>query len=147
MTERIVDTACMFPETKRDEYLCGVTCDLVSRYPGLEEIQYIESLVILTQFRKHSRILGHVDRVRFLELCRAVPVNLDGKIPWYSMRSLLRLRDAILFDGGAVYPGKNLNEVRESYPPAETELIALVGKASDVLRDLQAEAEMEDHCD
>lgn len=138
------DDDATFPGTERDDYLCGLVCDLVAADPGLPVSAYVDSLVIALGHERHKRLLTGRDATNFERLCKATPLaawSATDKIPWAELVSLLHQRKAVEPDGQTLRPGPQWAEVRPSYQGAAPELVALLRKAAAELRNLQAQAD------
>jgi hypothetical protein len=136
------DEDATFPGTERDNYLCGLVCDLVAAEPGLPVSAHVDSLVIALGHERHKRLLTGRDATKFAKLCKTTPLagwNATDKIPWAELQNLLHQRKAIVPEGESLQAGSDWVEVRKSYPAVAPELLALLRKAAAELRDLQAQ--------
>ena len=141
------DGDATFPGTERDNYLCGLVCDLVAADPGLPVSAYVDSLVIALGHERHKRLLTGRDATKFGKLCKATPLagwSATDKLPWAELSNLLQQRNAIVPGDEAIQAGAEWVTVRESYPAIAPELLALLRKAAAELRELQAQVGLDD---
>lgn len=134
-----VDTA--FPSTDRDRLLCGLLCDLVAAQPGLPSTAYLDAMVIVLRYKRHSRLLVGSEQTQFAALSGKLPkkcVQSDDRLPWTELVELLAQQDAIRRqDGTTLIDGGRLAEVRKAYPNLDQRLIELIHKAAAALREMQ----------
>ena len=135
----VVDTA--FPSTDRDRLLCGLLCDLVAAQPGLPSAAYLDAMVIVLRYKRHSRLLIGSERTQFVALSEKLPkkcVQSDERLPWTELVELLAQRDATRKQNGSTLAdGSRLAEVRKAYPSLDPRLIGLIHKAAATLREMQ----------
>lgn len=137
---QIIDTAvyddndATFPATNVESYLCGLSCDLVQAVPGRGELYYTSALGIAVKYVERWPLFPRDDRQKFLELCDHSPLikicHKEFTIPWRDLKTLLRLRGAILVHNqgyrNVLDVGPNWAEVRRSYPKVDFDLLGLI---------------------
>ncbi|WP_417384173.1 Eco57I restriction-modification methylase domain-containing protein [Gimesia sp.] len=133
-----------FPVNDSDKFLCGLLCDLVAAQSGLRLSAYLDALIIVLGFERHSKLLVGDDNIKLIELCRQVPnrqIQAPERLLWNDLIELLSLRKAIVKkDNKSLQCGEEWNSIREDYPHINGELISLVLKAASELRGLQESA-------
>lgn len=131
-----------FPETDRDSRWCGLLCDLVAARPGLPAVDYLDGLVIAGRPNRYLTLFHGDDRARFRELSPTLGLAPDP-VPWFDMLRLLTLLEALTQGDtyfGELDQGWRFEERRRLFPPVDGELIRLIDKAAERVRELRCSA-------
>ncbi|MBL4883558.1 MAG: hypothetical protein JKY95_03345 [Planctomycetaceae bacterium] len=135
--------ATVFPSSDRDNFLCGLLCDLVAAKPGLHPTAYLDAIVIVLQYEHCRKLLIGTEQIQFVTLCKKLPKKWNlatQQVSWSSLQKVLSERKAVIREGNTLTTGSEIVAVRNSYPACDTNLILLILKASSELRELQMSA-------